>query len=133
MANLHEIAPFPNPGVRLIKEDEHVAIWEEVFEPGKPTPPHRHMRDYIAAYPHGGEVTIIPLAGEPEEFTTLVGEIQESASAKGGIRLVFSAGAMIHGRVPASGTGHYAVNEGQQPTLMILTEIKGTATEKKGK
>jgi len=25
------------------------------------------------------------------------------------------------------------VNEGQQPTLMILTEIKGTATEKKGK
>ena len=57
MANLHEIAPFPNPGVRLIKEDEHVAVWEEVFEPGKPTPPHRHLRDYIAAYPHGGEVT----------------------------------------------------------------------------
>jgi predicted metal-dependent enzyme (double-stranded beta helix superfamily) len=131
MATLTEISPFPNPGVRLIKEDEHVAIWEEVFAPGKPTPPHRHMRDYIAAYPNGGELTIFPLAGEPEEFTTLAGEIQESATAKGGIRLVFSAGAMIHGRVPASGTGHYAVNEGPQPTLMILTEIKGTAAERK--
>jgi hypothetical protein len=116
--------------VRLIKEDAHVAIWEEVFEPGKPTPPHRHMRDYIAAYPNGGEVTIVPLTGEPEEFTTITGEIQESASAKGGTRLVFSAGAMLYRRVPASGTGHYAVNEGQQPTLMILTEIKGTAAEK---
>jgi hypothetical protein len=130
MTNIHEIPPFPNPGVRLIKEDAHVAIWEEVFEPGKPTPPHRHMRDYIAAYPNGGEVTIVPLTGEPEEFTTITGEIQESASAKGGTRLVFSAGAMLYRRVPASGTGHYAVNEGQQPTLMILTEIKGTAAEK---
>ena len=36
-----------------------------------------------------------------------------------------------HARVPASGTGHFAVNEGQQPTLMILIEIKGTATEKR--
>ena len=89
------------------------------------------MRDYIAAYPNGGEVTIVPLAGGPEELTTLAGEIQESSTAKGGIRLVFSAGAMIHGRVPASGTGHYAVNDGQQPTLMILTEIKGTAAERK--
>jgi hypothetical protein len=131
MATLTEISPFPNPGVRLITEDEHVAIWEEVFEPGKPTPPHRHMRDYIAAYPNGGELTIFPVAGEPEEFTTLAGEIQESSTVKGGIRLVFSAGAMIHGRVPANGTGHYAVNEGRQPTLMILTEIKGTAAERK--
>ena len=41
MANLHEIAPFPNPGVRLIKKDEPYAVWEEVFEPGNPKPPHR--------------------------------------------------------------------------------------------
>ena len=33
MENINEIPPFPNPGVRLIKEEEHVAIWEEVFEP----------------------------------------------------------------------------------------------------
>jgi hypothetical protein len=74
MATLQEIPPFPNPGVRLLKEDEHIAVWEEVFAPGIPTPPHRHMRDYIAAYPNGGEVTIVPLAGEAEEFTTLVGD-----------------------------------------------------------
>jgi hypothetical protein len=130
MANLQEIPPFPNPGVRLIKEDEYVAIWEEVFAPDKPTPPHRHMRDYVAIFPHGGELTIIPLTGEVEQNTTIAGEIQESSTETGGTRLVMHAGTMIHARVPASGTGHFAVNEGQQPTLMILIEIKGTATEK---
>jgi hypothetical protein len=132
MTNLHEIAPFPNPGVRLVKEDEHVAIWEEVFEPGKPTPPHRHMRDYISIFPNGGEVTIVPLAGEAEEFTTLAGDCQEFPKESGAIRLVFSVGNMVHGKVPADGTGHFAVNEGQRDTLMILIEIKGTATEKRG-
>jgi hypothetical protein len=62
-----------------------------------------------------------------------VGDCQEFPQEKGAIRLVFSVGAMIHGRVPAEGTGHFAVNEGQVPTLMILTEIKGTATEKSKK
>ena len=133
MANLHEIPPFPNPGVRLIKEDAHVAIWEEVFEPGIPTPPHRHMRDYIAIFPNGGELTINPLAGEVEENTIIAGEIRESSTEKGGTRLVMTEGAMIHARVPADGTGHFALNEGQQATLMILIEIKGTATETKGK
>jgi hypothetical protein len=40
---------------------------------------------------------------------------------------------MIHSRVPTDGTGHFAENEGQHATLMILIEIKGTATEKKVK
>jgi hypothetical protein len=131
MANINEIPPFPNPGVRLIKEDEHVAIWEEVFEPDKPTPPHRHMRDYVAIFPNGGELTIAPLAGEVEENTIIAGEVQEASTEKGATRLVMTAGAMIHARVPTSGTGHFAVNEGLQPTLMILIEIKGTATEKR--
>ena len=133
MANINEIPPFPNPGVRLIKEDEHVAIWEEVFEPDKPTPPHRHMRDYVAIFPNGGELTITPLAGEAEEYTMIAGEVQEAATEKRATRLVMTAGTMIHSRVPASGTGHFAVNEGQVPTLMILIEIKGTATEKSSK
>lgn len=133
MANLHEIPPFPNPGVRLIKEDAHVAIWEEVFEPGIPTPPHRHMRDYIAIFPNGGELTINPLAGEVEENTMIAGKLQESSTKTEGTRLVMTTGTMIHARVPAEGTGHFALNEGQQATLMILIEIKGTATEAKGK
>ena len=133
MVNLKEISPFPNPGVQLIKEDEHVAIWQEVFEPGKPTPPHRHMRDYIAIFPNGGELTIVPLAGEGEENTTIAGNFTEVPTEKGGTRWVLKEGTMIHGRVPADGTGHFAVNEGQQDTLMILIEIKGTATEKRAK
>jgi len=132
MTALNEIAPFPNPGVRLVKEDESVAIWEEVFEPGKPTPPHRHMRDYVATFPHGGELTIVPLAGEAEAYTLIAGEAQEAPTKQGGTRLVMTAGTMIHSRVPADGVGHFAVNEGQRPTRMILIEIKGTATEKRG-
>ncbi len=133
MADVNEIPSFPNPGVRLIKEDEHIAIWEEVFEPGKPTPPHRHMRDYIVIYPNAGELTITPVVGEAEAYTMIAGEVQESSTARGATRLVFSAGSMIHGRVPAGGSGHFAVNEGQQAVLMILIEIKGTATEKRVK
>lgn len=133
MANVNEVAPFPNVGVQLIKEDEHVAIWREVFEPGAPTSPHRHMRDYVAIFPHGGELTIVPVAGAAEDFTTLAGDFTEVPAKNGGTRLVMSAGTMMHARVPADGTGHFAVNEGRQPTLMILIEIKGTAAEKKAK
>src|SRR5499426_3361987 len=101
MVNLNEIPPFPNVGVQLIKEDEHIAIWQEVFEPGKPTPPHRHMRDYIAIFPNGGELTIVPLAGEAEENTMIAGKLQEASTETGGTRLVMTAGTMIHARVPA--------------------------------
>jgi hypothetical protein len=91
------------------------------------------MRDYIAAYPNGGELTLVLVAGEPEEITTLAGECQEFPKEKGALRLVFSPGCMVHGKVPADGTAHFAVNEGQRDTLMILTEIKGTGTEKRAK
>jgi hypothetical protein len=129
MATLNEIAPFPNPGVRLVKEDEHVAIWEETFEPGKPTPPHRHMRDYIAIFPNAGELTITQLAGEAEEYTTIAGELTTELRGRAA-RLVWGPGMVVHSRVPADGVGHFALNEGSKPALMILIEIKGTATEK---
>jgi hypothetical protein len=130
MSTLDEISPFPNPGVRLVKEDEHVAIWEEVFEPGQPTPPHRHMRDYIAIFPHAGELTITQLAGEPEEYTTIAGEIA-TESRNRATRLVWGPGMIVHSRVPADGVGHFALNESSKPALMILIEIKGTAAEKR--
>jgi hypothetical protein len=133
MADINEIPPFPNPGVRLVKEDEHIAIWEEVFEPGTPTSPHRHIRDYIAIFPHAGELTLIPLAGEPEEYTFIAGEVHAVPAETGKLRMAFSAGTMVHSRVPADGAGHFAVNEGQQAAPMILIEIKGTATEKSKK
>jgi hypothetical protein len=83
------------------------AIWEEVFEPGKPTPPHRHMRDYIAIFPDRGELTITPLAGEAEEYTAIAGDFKEVPTEKGATRVVLSAVDMHHSRVPANGTGHF--------------------------
>jgi hypothetical protein len=50
--------------------------------------------------------------------------MKESATADGGARLVFSDGTVLHQNVPASGSCHYAVNEGAKPDLMILIEIK---------
>lgn len=131
MSNINEIPPFPNLDVRLIKEDEHVAIWQEVFEPGKPTAPHRHTRDYVAIFPNGGEVTVHPLAGDPEVYTFIFGHAEAVPTETGAMRTLLQAGTIIHSQVPAGGTGHFAVNDGQQPTLMILIEIKGTAAEKK--
>jgi hypothetical protein len=53
-----EVPAFPNPGVRLIKEDEEVAIWEEVFEPGKPNNnPSTHTRLH-RLLPEGGKFDI---------------------------------------------------------------------------
>jgi hypothetical protein len=88
------------------------------------------MRDYIAIFPKGGELTATPLAGEAEEYTAIAGGFTTEPSEKGATRFVLSAGTMWHSRVPAEGIGHFALNEGQQPILMILIEIKGTATEK---
>ena len=129
MSTLSEISPFPNPGVRLVKEDEHVASWQEVFEPGIPTPPHRHMRDYVAIFPNAGELTITQLAGDAEQYTTIAGELTTQSKDRA-IRMVWSPGMIVHSKVPADGVGHFALNEGAKPALMILIEIKGTATEK---
>jgi len=129
MVNINEIPPFH--GNRLTKEDEHVIIWEEVFEPGTPTPPHRHTRDYIAITLKAGELTITLLAGEPEEYTPIAGEGNVRLTEQGAVRLTFSAGAIGHSRVPAEGHGHQAVNEGRETIRAILIEIKGTGTEVK--
>jgi len=130
--DVKEVPPFPNPGVRLIKEDEHIAIWEEIFEPGKATKPHRHTRDYIAFFPRAGQLTIIPVADGEEEFTVVSGEATHFVSNSGAIELSFSDGSIFYQRIPADGSCHYAVNEGAQPVMMILTEIKGTEVGKAG-
>ena len=130
MPDLNVISPFPNPGVRLIKEDDHIAIWEEVFEPGKPTPPHRHTRDYIAIFLNAGQLTIMPVAGEAEEVTIAAGQIKDSAAKNGGVRFTFAGGTVIHGRVPGDGTAHFALNEGTEPANTIIIEIKGTGSER---
>jgi hypothetical protein len=123
--DVKEVPPFPNPGVRLIKEDDRIAIFEEIFEPGKPTPPHRHTRDYIAFFPKAGKLKLVPVAGEPEEEVTIAaGAMKDGA---------FTDGTVLYGRVPRDGTAHFAVNESSEPILMIAIEIKGTGSEKAAK
>ena len=128
--HIDNIALFPNPGVNLLKEDEHVAVWEEVFEPGMPTPPHRHLRDYIAIFPDGGELTVTHVAGELEIYSVIAGKLEPLPNMSSGYRVGFSANTMLHSSVPHVGTGHTAVNEGNTSVRMILIELKGTSSEK---
>lgn len=130
MTELDAIAAFPNPGVRLLREDERIAVWEEIFEPGIPTAPHRHTRDYVAIFPDAGELTVTPLAGELEEYAFLAGAADPLPAADGQVRFGFPAGTVIHARVPCAGSAHIAVNEGRTAARMILIELKGTATER---
>ena len=124
MTKLSDISPFPNPGVNLIEDDDAVSVWQEVFEPGIATPPHRHLRDYIAMFPDGGELTITHVAGDLENYTFLNGSAKELPTEEGKLRFEFAPGTMVRSRVPVSGTAHIALNEGTKPLRMILIEMK---------
>ena len=124
MADMNEETAFPNPGVRLIEEDAHCAVWEEFFMPGIATPPHRHLRDYVASFPGGGELTITHVAGEQETYSLLNGAIEPLPTAEGRARFSIAPGTIMRSRVPAGGTCHIALNEGQTPLQMILLEFK---------
>lgn len=130
MSSVESIPPYRGHGRdRLILEDDRIAVWEEVFEPGVSTPPHRHMRDYVAIALDDGELTITPLAGDPETYTPLAGEI-ESEPRDEATRIRYGLGTVAHSRVPASGHGHRALNEGSKATRFLLIEIKGTGAER---
>ena len=130
MAPVEEIPPYRGHGKdRLILEDERIAVWEEVFEPGIPTPPHRHTRDYIAIALDDGELTVTPLAGDPEVYTSIAGDM-ETERRETATRISYRTGCVAHSRVPAEGHGHCALNEGRKAARFILVEIKGTGMER---
>lgn len=124
MTDNGEIVPFPNPGVRLVEEDAHCAIWEEFFQPGVATPPHLHLRDYIAIFPDGGELTITHVAGELETYSLLSGAAEPLPTDPGRERYSIAPGTTIRARVPPGGTSHIALNEGNAPVHMVLIEFK---------
>ena len=124
MSDANSEVPFPNPGVRLVEEDEHYAVWEEFFEPGVATPPHRHLRDYVATFPVGGELTITHVDGDLETYTLWNGAIEPLTSTPGKARFSIATGTILKSKVPAGGTCHVALNEGTTPLQMVLMEFK---------
>ena len=124
MTDPNKETPFPNPGVRLVEEDSHCFVWEEFFMPGIATPPHRHMRDYVATFPGGGELTITHVAGELESYSLLNGAMEPLPTTEGRARFSITPGTIVRSSVPAGGTCHIALNEGQTPLQMILLEFK---------
>ena len=124
MTDTNKETPFPNPGVRLAEEDARCFVWEEFFMPGIATPPHRHRRDYVATFPGGGELTITHVAGELETYSLLHGAMEPLPTTEGRARFSITPGTIVRSSVPAGGTCHIALNEGQTPLQMILLEFK---------
>jgi hypothetical protein len=48
-------------GERLLFENEHVRVWENVIEPGEESPLHRHDHDYLAIELEGDRVIHNPV------------------------------------------------------------------------
>jgi hypothetical protein len=48
-------------GERLLFENEHVRVWENVIEPGEESPIHRHDHDYLAIELEGDRVVHNPV------------------------------------------------------------------------
>ncbi|VFR44919.1 hypothetical protein BRI6_0754 [plant metagenome] len=122
------LTPRPFSGAILHFEDEHVAIWEEIFPPGIPTAPHRHLRDYIAVSLTDVDLRIEPLPGEaPESATSIVGE---SLAHPLELRRSSRRGRVAHVAVTPQGAGHIAVNVADHEARMLIIEIKGSGAEK---
>lgn len=43
-------------GERMLFENEHVRVWENVVDPGEESPVHRHDHDYLAIEIEGDRV-----------------------------------------------------------------------------
>lgn len=115
---------LPQSGVRLLDESDRYTVWEEIFEPGIPTPAHRHVRDYVAFFPAGGELTLTHVDGSVEEYAVLSGALTALSSSGGAARFAIAAGTAFRSRVPLNGTSHVAHNEGSEPLRMVLIEFK---------
>ena len=124
MSDRESIAPYDGHGDRLLFENDDVAVWEEVFEPGKPTRPHRHMRDYIAVTLDDGELRITALSEEPEVYQSLAGDIRATQETENRTRVGYRTGTVLHATQPEKGHAHIAENVGGRPTRVLLIELK---------
>ena len=124
MSEKETIAPYDGHGDRLLFENEDIAVWEEVFEPGAPTRPHRHLRDYIAVTLDDGELRITSLSKEPEVYQPLAGNIKATEETDETTRVGYQAGTVLHASQPPGGHAHRAENVGERPTHVLLIELK---------
>ena len=83
-------------GARVLFENEHVRVWENVLEPGEESPVHRHNHDYLAIDLEGDRVIHNPVKDgdfprmeydvNPGSFLHLRGGVTETAINIGATR-----------------------------------------------
>ena len=66
-------------GTRVLFENEHVRVWENVLEPGEESPVHRHGYDYLIVDIDGDRLIHNPITGahyERMEYEVVPGFIE---------------------------------------------------------
>jgi hypothetical protein len=89
----------PRPNAKKLLENDKVAVWDNVWHPGKPTPIHFHDKDALVVYEATGALQSTSADGK-----TIVGEFKF-----GQIR--FSPRDHTHSEVLVSGHGHAVILE----------------------
>lgn len=92
-------------GDRVLFENEHVRVWENVLEPGEESPVHRHDYDYLAIDVEGDRVVHNPVKD---------GEFPRMEHA------LTAPGSFMHLR---GGTTETAINTGSRRFRTILVEL----------
>jgi beta-alanine degradation protein BauB len=92
-------------GERVLFENEHVRVWENVVEPGEESPVHRHDHDYLAIDIEGDRVVHNPV--KDGHFPRMEHEVGP-------------AGSVIHLR---GGVTETAINAGTTRIRTILVEL----------
>ena len=105
-------------GSKLVFENDRVAVWEFVLEPGESTPVHTHERDYVWYVIEGSDLeTFDESGGSLGVLPSKTG--MSFAFTVGGSELVSSDGKGLRG--PAT---HSARNVGPSTYREILVEMK---------
>jgi hypothetical protein len=105
-------------GTTKIFEDDRVAIWEFLLEPGCRTPVHTHERDYVFYVLEGSRLEVFGANDEPlGAFDANTGDVFALACEQGELRSRDDKGL----RAPAT---HSARNAGTSRYREILVETK---------
>ena len=106
---MSEARPELGPvATRVLFEDDHVRVWEQVIEPGESTGPHLHEVPYALVTVAGAEIEVRSVPGYPSPSPSAMRIPLASRSAD---------------LVPA-GAVEEAVNTGDTPYRAILVEFK---------
>ena len=102
MANERESEVLGPIATRVLYEDDHVRIWEQLLQPGESTATHLHENDYVLIDVAGDKVHVEPKVDEsgaqkyPEAFDLPIKRGQAYFVEKGSLELATNGGEVAY-------------------------------------